>query len=50
MICDAILAGGIGERLCVWMPKQFHEIESKPLLFIGVEKFIEVKELDLIIV
>ena len=50
MICDAILAGCIGERLCVWMPKQFHEIESKPLLFIGLEKFIEVKELGLIIV
>lgn len=50
MICAAILAGGIGERLGLGMPKQFYRIYDKPLLIYCVEKFVEVDELDLIIV
>lgn len=50
MLCAAVLAGGIGERLDLGMPKQFFNIAGKPLLIHCVEKFIEVDELDLIIV
>lgn len=46
----AILAGGIGERLGLGMPKQFYCINNKPLLVYCTEKFVEVDELDLIIV
>ncbi|WP_407423103.1 2-C-methyl-D-erythritol 4-phosphate cytidylyltransferase [Methanobrevibacter sp.] len=50
MICAAILAGGIGERLGLGIPKQFHCISGKPLLIHCVENFVDVEELDLIIV
>lgn len=50
MLCAAVLAGGIGERLGLDIPKQFFHIKGKPLLIHCVEKFVEVEELDLIIV
>ena len=50
MICAAILAGGIGERLGLGMPKQFYTLFDKPMLIYCVEKFVEVDELDLIVV
>lgn len=46
----AVLAGGIGTRLDKGIPKQFYEINSKPLLIYCVEPFVEVDELDKIIV
>ena len=46
----AVLAGGIGTRLSKGVPKQFYEINNKPLLIYCVEPFVEVDELDKIIV
>lgn len=46
----AVLAGGIGTRLDMGVPKQFYEINNKPLLIYCVEPFVEVDELDKIIV
>lgn len=50
MIFAAILAGGIGSRLDAGIPKQFYKINNKELLVYCVEKFLEVEELDKIIV
>jgi 2-C-methyl-D-erythritol 4-phosphate cytidylyltransferase len=50
MICAAILAGGIGSRLKEGKPKQFVNINNKPILVHSVEKFLNVKEFDKIIV
>ena len=50
MICAAILAGGIGSRLKEGKPKQFVDINNKPILVHSVEKFLNVKEFDEIIV
>lgn len=50
MIFAAILAGGIGTRLDVGVPKQFFKINDKPLLAYCIEPFLKVKELDKIIV
>ena len=50
MIFAAILAGGIGSRLDFDVPKQFFEINNKPLLAFCIEPFLEVDELDKIIV
>lgn len=50
MIFAAILAGGIGTRLNLGIPKQFHEIGGKPLLIYCIEQFLKVDALDKIIV
>lgn len=50
MIFAAILAGGIGTRLDVGVPKQFFKIYNKPLLFYCIEPFTKVDKLDKIIV
>ena len=50
MICAAILAGGIGSRLKQGKPKQFVNINNKPILVHSVEIFLSVDELDKIIV
>lgn len=50
MICAAMLAGGIGSRLKQGKPKQFVNINNKPILVHSVEKFLNVKKFDKIIV
>lgn len=50
MIFAAILAGGIGTRLDVGIPKQFFKINNKPLLVYCIESFLKVEKLDKIIV
>lgn len=50
MIFAAILAGGIGTRLDVGVPKQFFKINNKPLLVYCIEQFLKVDILDKIIV
>ena len=50
MIFAAILAGGIGTRLNLGFPKQFYEINNKPLLIYCIEQFLQVEEIDKIIV
>ena len=46
----AILAGGIGTRLDVGVPKQFFKINNKPLLAYCIEPFLKVDILDKVIV
>ena len=50
MIFAAILAGGIGSRMGLDIPKQFEKIGSKPILAHSIEKFLKVEEIDKIIV
>lgn len=50
MIYGAVLAGGIGERLNLGMPKQFFKIGNKPILIHSVDAFLKVDEVDKIIV
>lgn len=50
MIYGAILAGGIGERLGLGIPKQFFKIGDKPILIHSVDAFLKVDEFDQIIV
>ena len=50
MICAAMLAGGIGSRLKQKKPKQFVNIDNKPILVHSVEKFLKVNEFDKVIV
>ncbi len=50
MIYGAVLAGGIGERLGLGMPKQFYKIGDKPILIHSVEAFLKVDDFDYIIV
>lgn len=50
MICAVLLAGGIGTRIGSNLPKQFIEINNKPILVYCIEKFVKVKEFDKIIV
>lgn len=50
MIYGAVLAGGIGERLGLGMPKQFYKIGEKPILIHSVEAFLKVEDFDCIIV
>ena len=46
MICAAMLAGGVGSRLKQGKPKQFVNINNKPILVHSVETFLNVDELD----
>lgn len=50
MIFAAILAGGIGTRLNVGVPKQFYKINERPMLTYCIEQFIQVEEFDKLIV
>ena len=50
MIYCAILAGGIGKRLGFGRPKQFIEINNKPVIIYSIEKFLMVDEFDKIII
>lgn len=50
MIFAAILAGGIGTRMGLNKPKQFHKVGGKEILIHSVEKFMAVDEIDKIIV
>ena len=50
MICAAMLAGGIGSRLKQGIPKQFVNINNKPILVHSVERFLNVEDFDKIIV
>lgn len=50
MIIGAILSGGIGNRINCGFPKQFLEINGKPILVHSIEKFLAVEDFDKIIV
>ena len=50
MFFAAILAGGKGNRLDLGFPKQFYEINGKPLLAYCIEPFLKVEKLDKVIV
>lgn len=50
MIFAAVLAGGIGDRLNMSIPKQFYEINNKPLIVYCIEQFLEVDDIDKIII
>lgn len=50
MIFAAMLAGGVGKRMGLNKPKQFEIIGDKPILIHSIEKFLEVSEIDKIIV
>ncbi len=50
MIFAAMLAGGIGTRMGLDKPKQFEIVGDKPILVHSIEKFLEVEEIDKIIV
>lgn len=50
MIFAAMLAGGVGKRMCLDKPKQFEMIGNKPIIIHSIEKFLEVDEIDKIIV
>ena len=43
-----ILAGGVGRRMGADIPKQFLEIDGKPIIIYTLEKFQNNKEIDLI--
>lgn len=45
-----ILAGGIGSRMKKPIPKQFIEIEDKPLIIHTLEKFVNCDEIDSIVI
>lgn len=45
-----LLSGGIGSRTGLGIPKQFFEINNKPLLAYCIEKFIRIEEFKKIIV
>lgn len=50
MIFAAILAGGIGSRMGLDKPKQFEKIGNKPILIHSTQTFLEVNEINKIIV
>lgn len=50
MIYAGILAGGIGSRMGTPLPKQFLDIDNKPILIHTIEKFILVSEFNEIII
>lgn len=50
MIYGAILAGGIGKRMGLEIPKQFYKIGGKPILIHSIDAFLKVDEFDYIII
>lgn len=50
MIFAAMLAGGTGTRMELDKPKQFEIVGDKPILAHSIEKFLQVEEIDEIIV
>lgn len=50
MIFAAMLAGGIGSRMDLNKPKQFEKVGGKPILIHSTETFLEVNEIDKVIV
>lgn len=50
MIFTAMLAGGIGTRMGLDKPKQFEKVGGKPILIHSTETFLNVDEIDKVIV
>ena len=50
MIYAGILAGGKGSRMNSDIPKQFIELDGKPIIIHTIEKFLKVEEIDKIII
>ena len=50
MVYAVLLSGGIGNRIGADIPKQFIEINNKPLLAYCIEKFTPIKEFKRIII
>ena len=50
MIFAAMLAGGIGTRMGLDKPKQFEKVGGKPILIHSTETFLNVTEIDKVIV
>ena len=50
MIFAAILAGGVGKRMGLNKPKQFELLNNKPLIVYSIETFLEIDEIEKIIV
>ena len=50
MIYAGILAGGKGSRMNSDIPKQFIELDGKPIIIHTIEKFLNVEEIDKIII
>ena len=50
LIYAILLAGGIGRRTGLNIPKQFFQIKNKPFLAYCIDKFVPIKEFDKIIV
>ena len=46
MVFGAILAGGVGSRMGEDIPKQFLDIEGKPVLLYSLEKFLQCLRMD----
>lgn len=50
MIYAGILAGGKGSRMNSNIPKQFIELDGKPIIIHTIEKFLNVEEVDKIVI
>lgn len=50
MIYAGILAGGKGSRMNSNIPKQFIELNGKPIIIYTIEKFLNVEEVDKIVI
>ena len=50
MIYAGILAGGTGSRMNRDIPKQFIELDGKPIIIHTIEKFLNVEEVDKIVI
>ena len=46
MTLACIVAGGTGSRMGLDRPKQFYEIDGRPIIIITIEKFLSVNEID----
>ena len=45
-----ILSGGIGSRMRAKIPKQYIEVNSKPIVRYSVEKFLKHSKIDCVII
>ena len=50
MIYAGILAGGKGSRMNSNIPKQFIELNGKPIIIYTIEKFLNVDEIDKVVI